>query len=68
MKLIRLIKTRRCIITIAFQLSFNVITKIQEIRKELGFNGTRQLLIYSNDVNLFGENINTIKHGNFIRR
>jgi hypothetical protein len=38
-----------------------VIRKVQENRVELKLNGTHQQRIYADDVNLLGENIDTIK-------
>jgi hypothetical protein len=48
---------------IAFQLCFRdyVIREVQGKQKELEFNGTRQLLVYADGVNMMDENINTIK-------
>jgi hypothetical protein len=37
------------------------IRKIQENRLGLKLNGTHQILAYAHDVNLLGDNINTIK-------
>jgi hypothetical protein len=37
------------------------IRKVQENRVELKLNGTHQLLAYADDVNLWGDNIDTIK-------
>jgi hypothetical protein len=37
------------------------IRKVQENQVGLKFNGTRQLLAYTDDVNLLGDNIDTIK-------
>jgi hypothetical protein len=38
-----------------------VIRKVQENQMGLKLNGTHQLLAYTDDVNLLGDNIDTIK-------
>jgi hypothetical protein len=35
--------------------------KVQESQVELKLNGTQQLLVYADDVNLLGDNIDTIE-------
>jgi hypothetical protein len=35
--------------------------KVQENQVELKLNGTHQLLVYADDVNLLGDNIDTVR-------
>jgi hypothetical protein len=49
-------ETRRCFITIAFQLCFEICHQ-----ESLKLNGTHQFLAYADDVNILGENIDTIQ-------
>jgi hypothetical protein len=50
------------LITTAFQLCFIYATrKVQENLVGLKLNGTHQLSPYADDVNLLGDNINTVK-------
>jgi hypothetical protein len=39
------------------------IREVQEIQVDLKLNGTHQLLAYADDVNLLGDNIDTVKKG-----
>jgi hypothetical protein len=58
----------RCSITNAFQLCFRIcLKKVQRNQVGLKLNRTHQLLSYADDVNLLGDNIDTIKkkHRNF---
>jgi hypothetical protein len=55
-------ETGRRSIAIAFQFCFRICQQeIQENEVGLGLNGTNQLLVYADDVNLLGDRVNTIK-------
>jgi hypothetical protein len=41
------------------------IRKVQEKQVGLKLNGTHQLLAYTDDLNVLGDNLDTIKHRNF---
>jgi hypothetical protein len=51
-------ETRRCSIAIAFQLCFR---RVQVSQDGLKLNGTHQLLVYADDINVLGGNVRTIK-------
>jgi hypothetical protein len=52
----------RCSITIAFQFSLEyAIRNVQGNQVSLELNGTHQLLVCADDVNLLGDSVNTVK-------
>jgi hypothetical protein len=55
-------ETGRCSITIAFQFCFRIChQEVQENEIGMELNGTHQLLVYADDINLLGDSVNTIK-------
>jgi hypothetical protein len=58
-------RSGRCkkVLTLLFNLAFEyAIRKVQKNQVVLKLNGTHQLLIYADEVNLLGENIATLKN------
>jgi hypothetical protein len=52
----------RCFIAIAFNSALeHAILKVQQNEERNDMNGTHQLLVYADDVNILGDNINTAK-------
>jgi hypothetical protein len=55
------IKQEDALSSLLFNFALAYDSKVQEIQVGLKLNGTHQLLVYADDVNLLGDNMNTVK-------